>query len=188
MKVSGDKLNEAVELWREYGECDAFVEAWQAYVNTLPPPKPPIDTSLAASIKRFEMVPNGWLCQEYIDSGSLIFEDRDRVIDAARKWDEHCRKHEWPSFTHPEAVAAKSAMVRTAKKILSGLSTDPDGVGEGWRRVQQWRMVETDEALQKGDEALTGTCNGEKCWTPIAGMFGKKCGRQVIRRRIEAER
>lgn len=95
MKSAEDKLAEAVELWREYGECDAFVEAWEAYVNTLTPPKPPIDTSLAASIERVildmqEVVAHDPYAMSEVGAG--VYEaDIHRIIEAARKWDEVSR-------------------------------------------------------------------------------------------------
>lgn len=50
--------------------------------------------------------------------------DYDHVIDAARKWEEHCRTHKGQSFTHPEAIAEKSKMIKGAKEVLAKMKAE----------------------------------------------------------------
>lgn len=78
-----DAFDRYIKAENTNGEWMEVMAAWGKIK-----PKPPVDTSLAASIMRFNMVPNGMKVQEYYDNESLVFEDRDRVIEAARKWDE----------------------------------------------------------------------------------------------------
>lgn len=107
------------------------------------PPQPEPDTSLEASIERLsDKTGPGYDTDLYID-------DLDRIIEAARKWDSHLSN----------AVQADKFIQSLRDKQYS---TDPDGVGEGWRELHHG------DVRKKGDEFRN---HGWDRWEPVASPF-----------------
>ena len=97
------------------------------------PPEP--DTSLSASIERFRE-----LCL-HDDATELDFADMDRVIEAAKKWDE------WKDVIEDDTPMPDDE-VESIMKNEDFQQSDPDNVGEGWRRLGE------DEVIQEGDQYI----------------------------------
>ena len=93
----------------------------------------------------------------------------DAVIDAARKWDELERKTD-------EAMPKIKAMIDEAIERQS--STDPDGVGEGWRLLREGEVIRED------DEFKSSSFDGGWRKTRDAGSVVKNTY-TLRRRRIE---
>lgn len=94
-------------------------EAWMPVERPAPYQPPQPDTSLAASIERAK---KNCIQTLQLEADSLLIDDLDRIIEAARKWDEH--------ISNAAAQANDDLLVKGIAAMTR--DTDPDGVGEGW--------------------------------------------------------
>jgi len=182
---------------------DGLISTWGRIENVgqgtpwMPCPPPyiaPPDTSLAASIKAVEtwhkLDFDNIASEDYVDDAMV------KVIEAARKWDEHEKKGDTTylqkmgemyeernkQYAKAENERLRSELIQVKRErdelkrmIEMPTANDPDGVGEGWRSLRHGELT------QPGD--VYKNHNGILC---EFGPTGWPIGHQTIyRRRIE---